>query len=175
MSARPDISYATVEAFERSKEGKHERATSHLFTAILLAVFFIVLMIGLVVGVSLYRSAAQAHMQTDEMRVSTGLLASYVKANDKSRVMGVGEGPEGRALVLTERLESGVYEMRIYEYEGKVVQEYSMAGAAYTPARAQALVDSETFEFKLIGKLLTIKTDQGEISIALRSNQAGDA
>lgn len=173
MSAGLDISYATVEAFERSKGRSDGRGSSHLFMVVLLAVFFVALMAGLIVGVSMYRYAAQNHLETDNIRVGTGLLTSYVKANDRENVVGVGEGPEGKSLVLTERLDSGTYELRIYKHQGKIVQEYSVAGSAYTPARAQALVNSNSFDFSVSGKLLTITTDQGTISVALRSSQGG--
>lgn len=173
MSASPDISYAAVEAFERSKGKDKERSTSHLFTIVLLAVFFIVLMVGLVVGVEMYRSAARAQMETDTMRMGTGLLSSYVRANDRTNVIGVGEGPEGKSLVLTETYGGNSYEMRIYQHEGKIVQEYSVAGTAYTPARAQVLVESTTFDFRMSGKLLTITTDQGTVNVALRSSSGG--
>jgi hypothetical protein len=136
-------------------------------------VFFIVLMGGLVMGVAMYRHAAQAQLETDDVRVGTGLIASYVKANDRRDVLSVGEGPEGKALVLTERLDSGDYELRIYKHEGKIVQEYSVAGTAYTPARAQVLMESDTFGFFVDGDLVTIETDQGPVAIALRSAQGG--
>ena len=51
MSAGLDISYATVEAFERSKGRSDGRGSSHLFMVVLLAVFFVALMAGLIVGV----------------------------------------------------------------------------------------------------------------------------
>lgn len=173
MSSGLDISYSTVEAFERSKKKKGERSFSHLFMVVLLAVFFIALMAGLIVGVSMYRYAANTQMETGDIRVGTGLLSSYVKANDRADVIGVGEGPEGKSLVMVERLDSGTYELRIYKYEGKIVQEYSVAGTAYTPARAQALVDSSTFDFKTQGNLLTITTDEGIVNVTLRSSQGG--
>ena len=173
MSSGLDISYSTVASFERSKGKPDGRGSSHLFMVVLLAVFFMALMAGLIVGVSMYRYAAQTQMETDSIRVGTGLLTSYVKANDRENVVGVGEGPEGKSLVLTERLDSGTYELRIYKHQGKIVQEYSVAGSAYTPARAQVLVDSDTFDFSVDGKLLTITTDQGVIGVALRSSQGG--
>lgn len=80
-------------------------------------------------------------------------------------------GPEGRSLVLGEETDAGSYELRMYLYDGNVVEEYSVAGAAYTPTRAQVLFKSSTFEFELDGKLLTIITDQGKTEVALRSWQ----
>lgn len=170
MSSQLDISYSTVEAFERSKRRDGKETSSHLFMAVLLAVFFIVLMGGLIVGVSMYRYAAQTQMETDDLRIGTGLLTSYVKANDRADVLAVGNGPEGPALVLTTRLESGDYEVRIYQYQGQVVQEYSVAGSSYTPERAQKLIESDTFEFQISKRMVTITTDQGETAVVLRSS-----
>jgi hypothetical protein len=63
--------------------------------------------------------------------------------------------------------------MRIYLYKGQIVQEYSVAGAAYTPDRAQPLLKSTSFDFELHGDLLVIHTDQGATNVALRSEQGG--
>lgn len=172
VSSKLDISYSAVSSFEKSKGGRIGRASS-LFMTVLLAVFFIALLSGLVVGVNMYRYAAQTQMETDKVRMSTGLLSSYIKTNDRENVLGVGMGPEGKSLVLTERSDSGGYETRIYKHEGKIVQEYSLAGSAYTPQRAQVLEESDSFDFKVDGKLLTVMTDNGSVSVALRSSHGG--
>jgi hypothetical protein len=172
VSAGLDISYSAVASFEKSKEGRAGRASS-FFMAVLLAVFFIALLSGLIVGVSMYRYAAQTQMDTDKIRMSTGLLASHIKTNDRENVLGVGQGPEGKSLVLTEPADHGAYETRIYKYEGKIVQEYSLAGSAYTPQRAQVLEESDSFDFQVDGKLLTVTTDGGSVSVALRSAHGG--
>ena len=84
-----------------------------------------------------------------------------------------GIGPEGRALVLGEHLESGTYETRIYQYQGNIVQEYAIAGHDYAPDRAQVLAASAIFDFTYAGNLLTVTTDQGSFDVALRSAQGG--
>ena len=168
------IDYASVASFERSKDTEPHTRGTHTFTAILLAVFFIVLMVGMAAGAAMYQAVANNQLDTNQARMQAGLLASNVRANDIANALGTGNGPEGRALVLTERdADGGSYEMRIYLYQGKVVQEYSVAGSAYTPERAQTLINSKTFDFELHGDLLIIHTDQGSTNIALRSYQGG--
>ena len=168
-----EIDYNSVASFERSKTIDKKTSGTRVFTIILLAVFFVVLMTGLAAGVSMYQSIANNQIETNMARMQSGLLASNIHANDVANSVGTGEGPEGRALVLTDRINGESYEMRIYLYQGQIVQEYSVAGAAYTPARAQPLIQSSTFDFELYGSLLVLKTDQGATNIALRSYQGG--
>lgn len=174
MSA--EIDYNAVASFERLKSPQKKGRNSRVFTVVLLAVFFIVLMAGLAVGVAMYQAVANNQLETNAARMQAGLLASNVHVNDVANAVGTGNGPEGRALVLSERAgDGGAYEMRIYLYEGNVVQEYSLAGAAYTPERAQPLISSSSFDFALHGNLLVIFTDQGATNITLRSYQGGAA
>ncbi|MDO4399666.1 MAG: DUF4860 domain-containing protein [Coriobacteriia bacterium] len=168
-----DINYAVVSAFERSKVTSRKEASSRTFTIALMAVFFVALMAGLAAGVSIYRSVAQVHVSANEMRLESGLLANSVHVADAADAVDVGQGPEGKALVLVERLESGTYETRIYQYQGNIVQEYAIQGRDYAPDRAQVLTPSATFDFTYDKNLLTVSTDQGSFDVALRSAQGG--
>ena len=75
--------------------------------------------------------------------------------------------------MLTEHLENGDYETRLYAYQGSIVQEYVRADAAYTPEKAREIVASEKFDFTYENGLLTVYTDQGSTSVALRSVRGG--
>lgn len=168
-----EIDYNSVASFERSKLPPKRISSSRVFTVLLLAVFFVVMMTGLAAGVSMYQAVANNQIDTNMARMQAGLLSSNVHANDSANSLGTGNGPEGKSLVLTEKSGDGSYEMRIYLYKGYIVQEYSVAGAAYTPARAQQLIPSTSFDFELHGDLLVIRTDQGATNVALRSYQGG--
>ena len=171
-----DVDYNAVTAYERSKISDSKVRSSRVYTVILLAVFFVVMMGGLAAGVSMYQSVANNQIDTNMARMQSGLLASNIHANDSMNALGTGNGPEGRALVLSKEDADGQkYEVRLYLYQGHIVQEYSVAGAAYTPERAQPLLPSTTFDFELLGDLLIIHTDQGATNIALRSRQGGAA
>ena len=168
-----EIDYNSVASFERSKLPENKGTATRVFTVALMAVFFIVLMTGLATGVAMYQAVANNQIDTNNARMQASLIASNVHSNDVARSIGMSQGPEGKSLVLSETIDSETYEMRIYLYQGEIVQEYSVAGSEYTPARAQPLFESSTFDFEQHGSLLVIKTDQGATNVALRSFQGG--
>jgi hypothetical protein len=170
-----EIDYNSVAAFERSRQAERSVFSAGTFMIVLLGVFFIVLMIGLAAGVAMYQATANNQIDTNNARMQAGLLASNIHANDGASALGTGEGPEGRSLVLTKRVDGNAYELRIYLYKGYIVEEYSVAGSEYTPERAQPLLQSKSFDFQLRGSLLTLSTDQGSTNVALRSYQGGSS
>lgn len=169
-----EIDYNSVASFERSRAPERRGLSSRVFTIALLVIFFMVLMSGLAAGVAMYQAVANNQIDTNNARMQAGLLASNVHINDAYNAIGVSQGPEGRALVLSNEIDGSKYEMRIYLFEGHIVQEYSPSGVQYSPGRAQPLLESSVFEFEQYGNLLVIHTDQGATNIALRSYQGGD-
>ena len=85
-----------------------------LFTVLLFALFIVALLIAIMTGTGLYRALVEVRDQADDTRLATGLIANSVRAADSVDAVGAGKGPEGRSLVLTERLDSGTFETRIY-------------------------------------------------------------
>ena len=168
-----NINYAMASAFERSKAPERERSSSRLFTVVLMAVFFVVLMFGLAAGASIYSSIAGVKAHTDDVHIQAGLLANTVHVNDAIFAVEQGQGPEGPALVLVEALDTGTFETRVYQYEGTIYQEYAFAGRPYNPANATPLFKSEVFAFSFDGELITVTTDKGTLDVALRSKQGG--
>lgn len=81
---------------------------------------------------------------------------------------------DGPALVLRETLSSGVYETRLYRYDGVIMEEYALADAPYDPAQGHGHRAVVGLRFLLRGRLLTITTDAGQVSVALRA-AGGDA
>lgn len=160
--ARPD------QAANRSDQGR-----DRVFITILFAVLSLFLLISLLVGTSAYKSINAVRTASDETRLGLSLIGNSIRANDATDAVGVAEGPEGAALVLTERLESGAYETRLYAYQGSIVEEYARADAAFMPEKAREIVKSERFDFTYENGLLTVYTDQGSTSVALRSVRGG--
>lgn len=146
---------------------------SSVFTALLFAFVVFFLLVTLLTGISVYRAINDARVGNDDTRLALSLIANSVKMNDSSSAVGVGNGPEGRSLVLTEKLDTGIYETRIYAFEGKIVQEYSVASSAYDTDRAKEITESEVFDFEYNAGLLTVHTDQGSVDIALHSVGGG--
>lgn len=153
--------------------GKKSHLNTHTFSVVLFTVFIATILITLMVGTRIYRQLAVQQQATDDARLSLNLIANSVRANDATDAIATGDGPEGSSLVLVERLESGTYETRIYLFEGTVYEEYAVSGTPYTPEKATAIADSETFGFTYKNGLLTITTDVGSMDVALRSVTGG--
>lgn len=170
MTKRTDITKALSQApFSEAKRSQAAGSSGHMFTALLFALFVIALLLAIVAGTNVYRNLNDVRSGADEARLGLTLLANNVRANDAADAIAAGTGPEGRSLVLVERLDSGTYETRIYRHEGNIVEEYALADAAYTPEKAVVICPSDVFDFSYGNGLLTITTDQGSADVALRS------
>ena len=151
----------------RSSEARDGKARGRAFITLLFAVIALFLLLALLVGTSAYRAANDVRSSSDNTRLGLSLIANSIRAT------GVADGPEGLALVLTEHLGNGDYETRLYAYQGAIVEEYTRAGTAFTPEKAREIVRSSTFDFTYTDGLLTVHTDQGSTSVALRSVRGG--
>lgn len=160
-------------SISHNAEARSGKARGRLFITLLFAVIALFLLIALLVGTSAYRSVNEVRSAANDTRLGLSLIANAIRANDATDAVGVAPGPEGRALVLSEYLENGDYETRLYAYEGSIVEEYARAGTAFTPEKARVVVTSSTFDFTYDEGLLTVFTDQGSTSIALRSVRGG--
>ncbi len=178
MSTNENRSAERIEALSKLSELNPEataaRRGRRLFPVLLLAVFFLALLMALMTGVFVYRHVSDTQAANLTRREGLDLIANIVRANDSTDSIAAGEGPEGRSLVIVETLDTGTYETRLYLYKGKVVQEYSLQGSAYTPAKASEVTESESFSFDYADGLLSITTDQGTREIALRYLQGGE-
>ena len=86
-----------------------------------------------------------------------------------------GEGPEGDALVLVERLDTGTYETRFFLCDGWLVEQYAVAGAPYETDGATWLAETGSFSFELDDGMLMVSCDAGTARTALRSQVEGVA
>lgn len=152
---------------------KKQGFSNRFFTAALFVLFLLTLLVGLWVGTTVYGNLNDMQTTTSEEHLSLNLLANTVRSNDATDAVGVGKGPEGKALVLTQKLSTGSYETRFYLHDGYIVQEFSVASTPYTPDAATKVAPASTFDFSYSRGLLTIFTDQGDVKVALRSVRGG--
>lgn len=149
-------------------------SVARIFPGVFLAVLFGLLLIALVFGVRTYSSVAGRQESANANRESLELIANSVRANDASGSIAAGTGPEGRSLVVIQKLNSGIYEIRTYLYQGKILQEYALQGSPYSPGMATVLAESDTFSYSFSNGLLCLTTDQGACEVALRNMQGGE-
>ncbi|MBQ9068859.1 MAG: DUF4860 domain-containing protein [Eggerthellaceae bacterium] len=158
----------------REYEKATKKSSYAKFEILLFALIIGTLLLTLGMGVSVYRNISIQRWADEQNRTGLTLIANSVRITDSIDAVGVGAGPEGQALVLTERFDDGAYETRIYLHEGFIVEEYALAGAPYAPERATQLVESSTFTFSYANGLLTVRTDQGTQEIMLHSVRRSD-
>lgn len=152
-----------------AKKAKGAEATKGIAPVILFALFVILLLLTLVSGLRSYASEVTSSNDSKATRLSVGFLANTVRGFDSSGFVCTGNGPEGKALVLVEHTPAGVFETRIYAYQGNLLQEYALAEAAYSPESATVLFPTDEFSFDVSDGLLTIQTQAGTAKVALRS------
>lgn len=165
--------HAIASVAQDAPTNENGAVTKRAFPTLLLAVFFAALLMALISGVTVYKAVSANQQASSAQREGAGLICNVVHANDSKGAIAQGQGPEGKSLVVAESLDSGTYETRFYLYEGKVVQEYSLAGSGYTPEKATEVTASDTFDFSYSKGLLTVTTDQGTAEVALRHMQGG--
>lgn len=143
--------------------------TGQYFTLVLFGVFVILLLMALWMGTVAFRTINTMQSTTDDARLALNSLQNRVRAFDEAGSFGTGEGPEGKSIVFTYRLEAGDYETRLYLYQGALVQELAFSTDPYVPMTATKIVETSTFSFQYEDGLLTVTTDQGSAKVALRS------
>lgn len=149
--------------------------SAHLFTSILFLVFVCALLLALAAGVGVYRHIHATGLATEKARLAGALVTNVVRSKDAEAAVSLGTAPGGgQSLVLTERLNSGTFETRLYLYDGKLVEEYVPAGTAYDPAHAEPLVAASAFAVELDedAGALRVTCDTTTTFIALRSDGA---
>lgn len=149
----------------------NKKRSGEIFTMILFAFIVGILLIALLMGTRVYSAVNSSRITSDDTRLGLSLIANSVRINDHVNGISISRGPEGKALVLSEQLETGSYETRIYAYQGKIVEEYSLADKEYLPENAREIVASELFELEYSDGLLNLSTDYGSVNVAFRSEK----
>lgn len=154
----------------RSHKKPLSASTNRMFAAVLFGLFIVMLLLSFLVGINVYRALDTMSESESTQRLEQSFLANTIHSNDMYNAVEVGEGPEGKALVLRETIDGlSSYETRIYAFNGSIMQEYSLEGSPYAPEKAIELFDSELFDFSYENDLLTIYTDGGSVAVALHS------
>ena len=141
----------------------------------LLALFLLALLGAIAFGTQVYQRLNERSGAAADARSPLGVIVNAVRATDAPGSVERGDGPEGDALVLVERLETGTYETRFFLCDGWLVEQYAVAGAPYEADGATRLAEAGSFSFELDDGMLTVSCDAGIARAALRSQVEGVA
>ena len=151
--------------------GRDKRGIREILSTITIAIMFGVILVLVIFSASGY----QKSFNTEEYNGNTRALLSYVitcvKDNNTAEIIVDGAGGEG-GLIIRDR-DSG-YEHRIYADSGRLLEEYTTAGAPSRPEDANLIGRTEVFEVRLLEKgLLEIRTDAGTSYVNTEIGNAG--
>lgn len=132
--------------------------------ALFLAGFFLLV----VFGAQSYRNTVAGQTGNMQTRALLSYLATSVKANDMTGNVSVEEADVGRVLVVADG--STGFALRIYRYDGRLVEDYAELDAPLAPESAMSIGTTASFEAeKTEDGLLYLTTDEGTVMLRLRS------
>ena len=175
MSARMDQLLDAIGEARAARGAERGGRSAHVFAVALLALFLLTLLGAIAFGTQVYQRLNERSGAAADARSPLGVIVNAVRATDAPGSVERGEGPEGDALVLVERLETGTYETRFFLCDGWLVEQYAVAGAPYEADGATRLAEAGSFSFELDDGMLTVSCDAGTARAALRSQVEGVA
>ena len=138
--------------------------------ALFLAGFFLLVLFG----AQIYRGAVRSQADNYQTRSLDSYLSTCARACDSSGSIQVQTSPYGQVLVLADG-DSG-YALRIYPYQGSLVEDYAALDAPLSPESAQVIGETATFVIDpLADGLLAVTTDAGRVLVGIRSEGSGEA
>lgn len=146
---------------------RNVRGTMSFTTLGTAALFLAVFLILLVFGARTYQQVAQGQEDNSQARAMLAYLSTSIRGCDDSGNVSVQAGEYGPVLVLGDG--SG-YAVRIYQANGRLLEEYSAVTAPLSPNMADELGLTETFEVESpAADTLRITTDEGQVLVHVRS------
>ena len=141
-----------------------------IYTVGIAALFLAGFLLMVILGAQTYRDAVAKQAENNGARALLSYLSTCVKGGDSAGQISVQDSGYGPVLTISDA--SG-YALRIYQYQGQLLEEYLSANAALTPEKANVLGDTATFFVeKNANNTLRITTDAGDILLYLRSGEA---
>ena len=135
-----------------------------------LAVFFLTV----VFGARTYRSIVAGQTGNNETRALLSYLSTCMKANDTAGAVMLYEEAGIRVLSIADG-ESG-YGLRIYQYNGCLVEDYGKLGTALSPESAQMIGETDLFQVEEVAeRTYALTTDEGRVLVRARCTETDDS
>ena len=123
-------------------------------------------------GAATYRETVEGQGENNRTRSLVSYLSTCLKANDRAGALSweactEQDGLNGALLTIADG-DSG-YALRIYQWEGQLLEDYGPADGPLQPEDAQVLGETALFEIQERDGLAYVVTDGGEVPLRLRS------
>lgn len=159
---------------------KKIRAEQHgmqgVFVFVLLGLFALMSTLMVLLGAQMYRSAVSNASENNARRVLSAYLRSMVRAEDAFESVKIEDHDGVTAVALYEDIDDDSYVTWIYQYDGRVMEQFTSAGYDFDPEDGTPIVAAKAMQPEIKDGLLTVRlmNDMDELSVvqvALRCAQ----
>lgn len=127
-----------------------------LFVFVLLALFAMMSVLLVLFGAQMYRGNVEKMDANDEDRVLFSYVRSMVRAQDSLDSVNIEEHDGTTTLGLHEDISGTEYVTWIYEYDGKLYEQFTRADMDFVPDHGVEITEVREFKPTLDGQLLTV-------------------
>ena len=157
---------------------KNRGKTENLLALLLLALFALSILLVLLLGTEIYRGLTERSAAGYEERTAAQYLATRLRQGDVVGSVRLEEFGGADALVLSQELEGGTYETRVYCSGGYLRELFSRAGTPCAPEDGDAILPMEAMKITLNDGLLQAELVLSQnrirqVTLALRSERGG--
>lgn len=140
-----------------------------------IAALFIAGFLMLVIfGAQTYRNTVGSQNDNNRARATLSYISAAVRSSDTAGAVRITEEDSGdgtQAPVLRLADHGTGYEIRIYQYQGKLMEEYVREDAPFDPSAGTEVGETRVFEAQKDGSILRVETDDGNVFLHLRAEQ----
>ena len=149
----------------RKKEG---RSLIGLYTIGITAVFMGGFFFLVILGARSYKNTVDSQNANSSSRALLAYISTSMKANDTEGSVEINDSDLGKVLVLADG--SSGYGLRIYRYEGNLVEDFGRLGYSLVPDEAQIIGETAVFDVQEVSEnTYMVTTDAGSVTLHMRS------
>ena len=148
-----------------------------VFVFLLLALFAMMSVLLVLFGAQMYRAIVDRMDQNNDDRVMFSYVRSMVRAEDAYDAVRVEDHGGISTVSLYETIDGTDYVTWLYEYEGKLMEQFTRSGSDMAPDHGVAIMDISEFNPSLEGNVLTVnmvdpKGKQIVVNTAIRCSES---
>lgn len=147
---------------------KHRYLPVMLFTLAVEALFLIAFLFLTIFGAGIYRETVEVQAANGQDRLLLSYFSTRAKSADTKDAVTLYDDDIGQVLSFADPV-SG-YAVRVYQKDGKLLEDYALEGSPLVPGSAAVIGSTEVFKVKRDGKrTFVVTTDVGTVTFTLKS------
>lgn len=151
---------------------KRDGGLSGIYTVAVAGLFLAGFFLTVVFGAQTYRGIVAGQAKNNQARALLSYISTCVRQNDRAGAVSVQEKDGRQVLVIADGYG---YALRIYPYEGCLLEDYGELEGDLFPAGAQTIGETEEFRVEELGNdTYAVVTDAGRVLFSVRSGERAE-